>query len=782
MVVWETHARLLRLPGETPYEDALSRIERESPDWLIVTRAAVGSRSLASYYVVKAPAVRARVDSERAGEPSARLAKSTLGWALKLQANERALVVASPRAFSQSRFVEVAEESPWTRGFPHSPSPEQQQQQYKQQSQQQQSYGPPPAIGVAVVCLGADGAPASIGFTPSPPPPEQQQQQQVQQQIESLEPRNTSFDDFRSPASTGSAGPSVEDRLSGSIGNAGGGALNNLTESTIAAGAIVGGALVSGAIVAGLERLPSPAPAAQDANEILLTISGQADEEVAEYHTAILDFRVEPAEAAEPLPGQQKSAKALPRRRLRAFLSLHGPAECRSPKYIEFNPPGPGVAIQDAFELSVLAPGEIVAVIYFRQGNKELADLTFKIRAVPWAGPKVPLSSATTQTSASVTAEDLARDSGHDPGLEMIIEERSDGAHVKYQYTLLPRNLDLGAYTFESPPLLAAGGKVADVGDYIKAVYARVAAKVSGDAELAQLEVETRAMGLQLAEELLDPDFVRLVWPYRQQIRTIRVISHDHLIPWELLRMRFPSLNPAERAQDDKYLCEYGLIRQSLGQAPPAALRLVDWSCLEGRYQNASRFESVAGHTAGLLELLKSRGLSVKRIEPTWEDVRAAMLNGNFDVLHIACHGEADIEEPITARLIIGERMVSGSKSEPITITPAIGVDGSPEIARRRPLVFLDACKSSLESVTLTAWGGWPSAFFGLGAGSFVGAAWPIRTEPAAAFSKAFYEALLDRKTLVEATQAGRAAARTFKDSSWLAYRVFGDPTARRAD
>jgi CHAT domain-containing protein len=47
-------------------------------------------------------------------------------------------------------------------------------------------------------------------------------------------------------------------------------------------------------------------------------------------------------------------------------------------------------------------------------------------------------------------------------------------------------------------------------------------------------------------------------------------------------------------------------------------------------------------------------------------------------------------------------------------------------------------------------WGGWPNVFLRAGTGAFVGAAWAVRDKPAAAFSTAFYNALLDGETLAD--------------------------------
>jgi len=182
----------------------------------------------------------------------------------------------------------------------------------------------------------------------------------------------------------------------------------------------------------------------------------------------------------------------------------------------------------------------------------------------------------------------------------------------------------------------------------------------------------------------------------------------DSLIPWELLRMRHPDTDDA----DDRYFCEYGLVRESLGQRPTRELTLRDWSCLAAKFPADSRYAAVDEHADVLAAVLRGRNLDLVRVEPTKAAALAAIRAGNFDVLHIACHGAAEIEDINSARLIIGERVIRDEKTEPVAVDPVtIGQEARTALLKRRPIVFLDACESGLEGASLTDWGGWPTTF-----------------------------------------------------------------------
>jgi len=98
----------------------------------------------------------------------------------------------------------------------------------------------------------------------------------------------------------------------------------------------------------------------------------------------------------------------------------------------------------------------------------------------------------------------------------------------------------------------------------------------------------------------------------------------------------------------------------------------------------------------------------------------------------------------------------------------------------RHPIVFLNACESGRLGRSLTAWSGWPRTFWDAGAGAFIGTSWPVRDVPARAFCDAFYGSLLNGDTLASAASAGRAAAKAKGDATWLAYKVYGRPAARK--
>jgi CHAT domain-containing protein len=208
----------------------------------------------------------------------------------------------------------------------------------------------------------------------------------------------------------------------------------------------------------------------------------------------------------------------------------------------------------------------------------------------------------------------------------------------------------------------------------------------------------------------------------------------------------------------------------------PPRLGGKEWRTLASAYPNGS-YPSVGGEVESLTRLLQDRGLVSRAIPPDAEPLLQALENPDFDVFHIACHGGSTPGRIESTLLVLSDREAAG-KVVPVTVD-ARTVAGTANLRTRTPLLFLNACESGRQAPLLTAWGGWPQTFWQAGAGAFVGTSWSVREGPATDFSLAFYGALLDGATLLDAAGAARTAAKARPDASWLATSGHGHPTAR---
>jgi CHAT domain-containing protein len=153
---------------------------------------------------------------------------------------------------------------------------------------------------------------------------------------------------------------------------------------------------------------------------------------------------------------------------------------------------------------------------------------------------------------------------------------------------------------------------------------------------------------------------------------------------------------------------------------------------------------------------------------------------GAFDLLHFACHGEADSNTIAHARLLLEGRMEGGQYVED-TLSAVVVEQFADLVAPdgNKPVVVLNACQAGRLGYQLTGSGGFAQAFLKGGAGAFVATLWAIGDGPARTFTETFYQELLNGSTVAEAANRARSAAEAAKDATWLAYAVYGHPHAK---
>jgi len=512
---------------------------------------------------------------------------------------------------------------------------------------------------------------------------------------------------------------------------------------------------------------PGPSGVQPEA-EIASTLSAQVPGEIAVGTEELVMFRIEVAAEARPL-AHRRDAMVNTAHKIVVVLAVENEnLTVIGPSEQTVDPPSAGKPRAGFFTVRGDRAGPVRVAVMFRQENAELGTIGLTLEVVEGAA----------RAGAAAGRSDIAAlDPDDDNLLELLIEQRSDDGVLYYEYRLHSEGLGFNYITFKSRSLLDRGnGPAATATAYVERIYERVTRELKSFNDLKQLQREVRALGVSLSDELFDPDVVRVLWPLRSRIALIRVTSWEPFIPWELVRMR----EATSGAIDERFLAEYGLVRTLAGEAPPRKFALKDWRYLSAEFPMGTHAPAVDLNY--LTETLPAqRHIQPQRIAARSDDLYDALAGGEFDVLHLACHAESPQGAIDRAALIIGDEAKPGSSEPQLVEADSVTVKAEAQLRARRPLVFLNACETGRAGALLTAWGGWPEIFLRAGAGAFVGTAWAVREKPAAAFAAAFYDALLDGRLLHEAASAARAAAKEAGDASWLAFKVYRHPRARRA-
>ena len=265
--------------------------------------------------------------------------------------------------------------------------------------------------------------------------------------------------------------------------------------------------------------------------------------------------------------------------------------------------------------------------------------------------------------------------------------------------------------------------------------------------------------GADLWRELVPEQLRKQFWERQERVRQLTILADKDAVPWELLY-------PKDRGHDAGFLVEQFPVTRALFNRQPTR-RLSLWpACFvlpEGSLPEAQK------EIEAMRQLLDPRqppSAVISTLGPLLELIH----NGNFGLLHFACH---NLYNPTEGSSITLDKL----QFTPMQMTTAV-IDQM--LDRSKPTVFINACRSASLTATYNRLDGWATKFLEAGAAAFIGSLWAVSDETAREFARELYRKLLAGGSLGEAVMsARRTAASQPGDPTWLAYTVYGDPRAR---
>lgn len=493
----------------------------------------------------------------------------------------------------------------------------------------------------------------------------------------------------------------------------------------------------------------------------------EMDQEVLLQHVTTVEVVVS-REAIERVPGPAATHKAGaagvdPARAIILQVIPRANCELAGPDRAELPAPAAGQPQSLHFSVRASNLGEATIWVVARQGQVPLVTLVLAPQVVRQC------SLPARRTSVQAVAEEAAP--LVKPLHQLRITEQLRGNQSFFAFDL--ESPELGIFDrFESPMLQTSSAQ------YVAALYRKIESFWSTNkGDIESFQAELRAYGAELFDELVPDKLQRHLWKHHAQIRSIMVISTEPFIPWELLHLKNPDV--PGMPPETLFLAQMGLVRWLHGNWPPTHLRLDAVRYVIPDYKDPHLALPETAAEKAFLE----QNFGATAVDPQPQAVRNLLATpGAFDVLHFACHGEADLDNIASARLTMQDRI---EDNHPVRVylsaTTVDAFSNLQDASGARPLVVLNACQSGRGGFSLAGLGGFAQAFLKSGAGAFVGTLWSIGDFPGRSFTEKFYEALLkEHASLAEATIAAREAARQAEDASWLAYAVYGHPHATR--
>jgi serine/threonine protein kinase len=268
-----------------------------------------------------------------------------------------------------------------------------------------------------------------------------------------------------------------------------------------------------------------------------------------------------------------------------------------------------------------------------------------------------------------------------------------------------------------------------------------------------------RNLGAQLWADVVPEAIRRQFWAQGDRIRLFTIASDMDTVPWELLY-------PVDGDNDNGFLVEqFPVVRRVYGQGRTRVLRLDNGAAYvvpPGSPTNA--MDEVDGVRGIFPANVRNRGVHASLAE------FIELLETVPSVLHFACHNTFTE----TSGSFIS---LEGGPLRPSDLAIAVQQKG---LATISPLVFLNACRTAGDIPGLMQLMGWARHFMGAGAGAFIGSLWAVRSTSAKTFAEVFYRAMLkDGLPLGAASlRARQAISGDPGDPTWLAYTVYGNPSA----
>jgi CHAT domain len=300
--------------------------------------------------------------------------------------------------------------------------------------------------------------------------------------------------------------------------------------------------------------------------------------------------------------------------------------------------------------------------------------------------------------------------------------------------------------------------------EYLKTLFEDLDRKTGGGISNKEFDAEVKKIGNNLYNKLFHEEgFKRFYWEYMEALpddATVQIISDEPYIPWELLRPFRQRLDGRWVSGD--YLSQrFALSRWLSGPQRGSKLPLLRVVLVEP----PSDLEWVEEEVQTIKEI---PGLSVRVIREK-EALEEFFQTGEADVVHFACHGAFQADNPARSVLLLGDHM----------LCPDDVIAENCNFGRVQPLVFLNACDSGRQGIGLTGLDGWAQAFIHAGVGFFVGSMWKTTDQLAYEFAKAFYQRLQAGDCVAEAMRRARKDIVMSGDATYLSYTLYAHPRIR---
>ena len=151
-----------------------------------------------------------------------------------------------------------------------------------------------------------------------------------------------------------------------------------------------------------------------------------------------------------------------------------------------------------------------------------------------------------------------------------------------------------------------------------------------------------KAKGLALYDEIFPSQLKELYWQSRNKIRSIRVLSKEPWIPWEIVKP-WRELHDGT-IEEDEFLCEHFSFSRWIVDGPERIREHI--KKVKIIIPSDTNLSKAIEERNWLLRFGNTRGLDVS-LDSSYNVVKQTLETGGIDLLHFSTHGQSDNENPL---------------------------------------------------------------------------------------------------------------------------------------
>ena len=340
------------------------------------------------------------------------------------------------------------------------------------------------------------------------------------------------------------------------------------------------------------------------------------------------------------------------------------------------------------------------------------------------------------------------------PDITIFIHERAVSSNLEYDVLVFSSEFpiqEMGPIRFQFNPEDKFNTIFEDIENF------------SGNPSI--IDRKLKAKGMSLYDELFPQLLKDLYWERADKIKSIRVISKEPWIPWEIIKP-WRKLENGEIIEDP-FLCEnYAFSRWIVGKNERIKQQIKNIKVI---CPDDTNLDSAIMERKWIEDFSNQRKIKISFDSSYVEVINTLDTEKEIDILHFSTHGQNNKENSLLSTIQLKGR---------VTLRPEEIVGKATTFGQSHPIVILNACQTGLQNFSLTGIQGWATKFLDAGASTFIGYLWSVNDETAYNFVKELYTQLAAGTSLGESIKNARLKCKREGDTSWLAYQLYGHPNS----